>query len=81
MNGLADVISQENEERWRKTLMSICENIVERAKVGLDAVEGIASEDTPDWFGWMKGNIRALWQEELEVALVVLQCVQSGEEF
>ena len=56
--------------------------MVLRAKTGL---EGIARStfdgQSPEWLEWMKGNIRCLWQEELEVAQAVILSVESGEEF
>lgn len=81
VNGLADVISPENEHRWRGMLTAICGQLIKRARVGLDAVGGVHAEGTRGWIGWMKGNIRCLWQEELEVAQAVVQSVESGEEF
>lgn len=55
------------------------------AELGLghlaSTVERLQERDTPPWFNWMVGNIRLLWQEELEVAEAVAHSVKAGEEF
>lgn len=82
INGNVDAISPSNEQEWRQGLLAICDQVVLRAKTGL---EGIARStfdgQSPEWLEWMKGNIRCLWQEELEVAQAVILSVESGEEF
>ena len=81
VSGVAEVVSPENEQMWRNMLTDICEQVIERARVGLDAIARVQREGAPEWIGWMRGNIRCLWQEELEVARAVAQSVKSGEEF
>ncbi|KAI0341678.1 SET domain-containing protein [Trametopsis cervina] len=83
--GQQDLISSTNEQKWRDHLVELCERVAKSAELGLghlaSTVERLRERDTPPWFNWMVGNIRLLWQEELEVAEAVAHSVKAGEEF
>ena len=76
------MISSDNEKHWRTAATAICEGIIQRAEAGVERVKSLTGgSEKPEWFYWMKKNIALLWQEELEVAKLVLRSLQSGEEF
>ena len=80
--GVADIISPENETRWRSTLAAICNLIVEEGAAGLQrASNSRAGERNPTWSEWMKDNIALLWSEQIVVAKAVLQSLEDGIEF
>ncbi|KZT11365.1 SET domain-containing protein [Laetiporus sulphureus 93-53] len=80
VNGHRDIISAENEIRWRQSLLGICDNLAKRAKTGLrDASSNLDHGD--GCYEWARGNILCLWREELEIAAAVKRSVQAGEEF
>lgn len=82
IQGEAETISDDNEQQWRTAATAICERVIQRAEVGVERVKSVGrGSERPEWFEWMKQNILLLWQEEVEVAKLVLRSLQSGEEF
>lgn len=82
VNGHADTISPENEDKWRRTLLHMCEHVKERARSCLSAMTALdRDEDETSWQKWMADNVAALWSEECDVAAAVMQSVVSGVEF
>lgn len=82
INGQADKISPQNEERWRASLHDLCGRIAGRARTHLSlcsTVEYTCMQD--NWRVWMHSNICLLWQEELEVAEAVVMSLDAGVEF
>jgi hypothetical protein len=67
--GVREVISLENEARWRMTLKSICLNVIERARQKL-ADGTLRLDEIP---------LRTLWEEEIIVAEAVLRDVVECE--
>ena len=82
VNGHADTISPENEDKWRRMLLHMCEHVKERARSCLSAMTALdRDEDETSWQKWMADNVAALWSEECDVAAAVMQSVVSGVEF
>jgi hypothetical protein len=78
--GRRPLVSRENENAWRATLLEMCKRIRERASVGVLKVEGI-EQGGPDWVRWIKEAIILLWREEEAVARAVEDSILSGEEY
>ena len=84
IQGEVEKLSEENEYRWRNSITVICQKIILRAAAGkevVDDLENIRAQERPVWWKWVQTNLRSLWDEESEVARLVLNSVQSGEEF
>ena len=84
VNGYADSISTQNEEQWRRTLLQICERIIDRARMRMATITATELDDRTEdgkWRRWMTGNVVALWAEERDVAEAVKTSVLSGAEF
>ncbi|KAI0928740.1 hypothetical protein AcW1_005897 [Taiwanofungus camphoratus] len=84
INGRINSISSENEIGWRKSLISVCEQITRRAEESICSDTLRSSEtnhDKPGWHQWSKESIRTLWREESEVARAVARSIRAGEEF
>ncbi|KAF8559561.1 SET domain-containing protein [Imleria badia] len=77
VTGKRDWVSCENEQSWRKTVVLLCDMLIERAEK--DSAQNKNREDT--WARWMSENIQSLWREELFVARAVKECVLRGDEF
>jgi hypothetical protein len=73
--GVREYISEDNEERWRGTLVEICE------KVEAEAKRGLQSEILGEWAKDMQENIAQLWEEELWVARSVKTSIERGRAF
>lgn len=80
--GIADTISPDNETKWRMTLATICNLVVEEGTTGLQRTLGSRfDEQGHSWSGWMKDNIVLLWSEQVVIAKAVLQSLEDGIEF
>lgn len=80
--GITDIISPENETKWRMTLSIICNLVVEEGTIGLQRTIGSTFDgQTPSWLGWMKNNVALLWSEQIVVARAVLQSLEDETEF
>ena len=80
--GIADTISPDNEAKWRLTLATICNLVVEEGTTGLQHILGSGfDEQNHSWSGWMRDNITLLWWEQIVVARAVLQSLEDGIEF
>ncbi|KAI0798047.1 SET domain-containing protein [Abortiporus biennis] len=81
--GVDEIVSEQNEQAWRRTVLDMCKELMQRAESGMNKVENVSySEITlPDWLEWMKGNIACLWQEEREVARLVSESINTGVDF
>ena len=80
--GIADTISLDNEAKWRMTLATICNLVVEEGTTGLQrALDSRFDEQSQSWSGWMRDNIVLLWSEQIVVARAVLQSLEDGIEF
>jgi len=80
--GITDTISPDNEAKWRITLATICNRVVEEGTGGLRRTPGSGhdGQDHP-WSGWANDNIALLWLEQIVVARAVLQSLEDGAEF
>lgn len=82
LQGQRDIISAQNENLWRTSLLNLCESVRQRAEVGMrDTTSAFSDREGPEWVEWMKGNILALWREELDIATAVMCSIDAGEEF
>ncbi|KAI0318943.1 hypothetical protein OF83DRAFT_1113040 [Amylostereum chailletii] len=81
VRGLRDVISCENEERVRATLVTICGTVVARARTALAEIGRWDTEDGRGWVEWQRSSVRRLWAEEAVVASAVVASVNSGAVF
>jgi hypothetical protein len=80
--GITDIISLDNEAKWRMTLRTICNLVVEEGTTGLQRTLGPRfDEQNHSWSGWMRDNIALLWSEQIVVARAVLQSLEDGIEF
>ena len=80
--GNRDVISQENESRWRSTLDRLCNDVIQDAKRGLIKVRDIRVADEENgWVEYAKEFIEMLWREEMDVGCAVLKSVEEGADF
>ncbi|OBZ75388.1 Ribosomal lysine N-methyltransferase set11 [Grifola frondosa] len=80
LKGHAYTISQDNETKWRGSVLRICDLVIERADGHMQNLKASCSEGQ-GWLGWMEDNIRILWMEESEVARAVADSIRAGEEF
>ena len=80
--GIIDAISPENEAKWRMTLVTICNLVVEEGTMGLERALGSRfDEQSHSWSRWMRDNIALLWLEQIVVARAVLRSLEDGIEF
>jgi hypothetical protein len=79
--GKRDVVSQENEYRWRSTLKRLCDDLVQYAQRGLITVRDIQVDDESGWVGFVKVGIEVLWREEIDVGCAVLKSLEEGVVF
>ena len=80
--GIADIVSPDNEEKWRTTLATICNLVVEEGTTGFQRTLGSRSNgQNPSWSRWMRENVALLWSEQILVARAVLQSLEDGIEF
>jgi len=80
-SGYEDIISPENEKRWKNQLREICVRVALRAQGQLEVIRRESNdEQMADWYPWARDNVRSLWQEELEVAENVIESIDSDEE-
>lgn len=80
--GITDTISSDNEAKWRMTLATICNLVVEEGTTGLQrTLASTIDEQNCLWSGWMKDNVVILWLEQIVVARAVLQGLEDGVEF
>ncbi|KZT26214.1 hypothetical protein NEOLEDRAFT_1132222 [Neolentinus lepideus HHB14362 ss-1] len=79
--GRQDSISPENEQAWRRTLVEMCREIVERARRNLQDLADNGGKAQGEWRAFVHDCVKTLWREEFEVAEAVVESVQNGEEF
>ncbi|EIN07420.1 SET domain-containing protein [Punctularia strigosozonata HHB-11173 SS5] len=80
--GRRPLVSRENEQALRQTLLQMCERLQERAREGLSTTDMIEPKTgSPVWAEGMKDNIRVLWREEEAVARAVEGSIRAGDEF
>lgn len=80
--GITDTISPDNEAKWRITLTTICNLVVEEGTTGLQrTLVSRFDEQNYSWSGWMRDNVVLLWSEQIVVARAVLQSLEDGIEF
>ena len=80
--GISDIISPDNEVKWRIILTAICDLVVAEGTIGLQRTLGTKpDEQSYSWAGWMKDNVAFLWSEQVAVAKAVLQSLEDGAEF
>jgi hypothetical protein len=77
--GQAFQISDANEAMWRSTIIELCEKLRSRGITALDLVG--PGDETSSWKAYALHSIRKLWEEEIEVALVVERSIEDGNEF
>ena len=77
--GRRDVVSNDNEVLWRKVLLDICHELIQRAQTGISTLDtSVGGEETHSWVPWAKNNIQVLWKEEALVAASVVESIQNG---
>ncbi|KAF8077965.1 hypothetical protein FPV67DRAFT_23223 [Lyophyllum atratum] len=81
LQGTADIISEENEDAWRNTLLRVCRTLAEDATSAIASLDVVLEQGQTPWFPWMKENIRMIWEEELCVATTVADSILNHEEF
>ncbi|KAH9946169.1 SET domain-containing protein [Epithele typhae] len=86
VNGQAEPTSEANEDRWRRTLAQLCDDLARRARKNMEAVSAMTTMngeelDTQGWKQWMVANVELLWTEEEVVAEAVAASVRAGVEF
>lgn len=82
--GETEIVSEENEDSWRKALLRICETIRTDAEKQLVSVCGsrpVEESESKDWGAWMTENIRLLWLERIYVSGAVIRSVETGAQF
>lgn len=84
--GYVDTVSTHNENKVRKTLSTLCDQILADAVVGIERVvtevNGMSSATSliPPWIPFTTECIKHLWQEQADVALAVRIHIDSGAE-
>ena len=80
--GITDTISPDNEAKWRSTLITICNLVVEEGIMGLQYTLGSKFDERNClWSERMRDNVALLWSEQTVVAREVLQSLKDGVEF
>ena len=80
--GITETISPDNEAKWRITLVTICNLVVEEGTVSLQRIpDSRSDEQDHPWSGWVTGNIELLCLEQIVVARAVLRSLEDGTEF
>lgn len=70
--GKQDIISEDNERRWRDCLMGICETIIVGAEEGILKIKRVNKDSSEDWIESAKCFIEKLWEEEKYVGREVI---------
>jgi hypothetical protein len=80
--GKQEIISEENENAWRETLLAICRGIADKASTGIaDCSSKRDNWGKGNWVDAMKENVEALWNEELFIATAVSESIDQGVAF
>jgi len=80
--GKQEIISEENENAWKETLLSICQSVADNASTGLARCSDKLDQwEGGGWIDAMKGDVKALWDEELFIATAVAESIHQGAEF
>ncbi|KAF8323186.1 SET domain-containing protein [Clavulina sp. PMI_390] len=82
--GYVDDVSARNEQEVRKSLVSLCTQIIGDAEKHLARIQASAPDrplQTPDWVAYSNRCISDLWQEQFDVASIVRDHLESGEAF
>lgn len=81
--GKRDIMSQENEGRWKLTLQRLCSELVQGAERGLVRVRDIQVPEVQrnSWVEFGKVSVEMLWREEIRVGCAVLKSLEEGVDF
>jgi len=80
--GKQEIISEENENAWRETLLAICQSVADNASTGITDCDAESDDWTKgNWVDAMKDNVEALWNEELFIATAVSESIHQGVAF
>lgn len=80
--GRRDIVSDDNDLLWRRVLLDICHELIQRAQTGISILNtSVSGEENRFWVSWAKNNIRTLWNEEALVAASVVDSIQNGVRF
>lgn len=81
--GRQDIVSEENELDWRRTLLTkICLPVVERATAKMQIMKTrMTNKSHNDTIGWMRDTVLMLWEEERRVGSAVAQSIHAGNQF
>jgi hypothetical protein len=80
--GKQEIISEENENAWRETLLAICRGVADKASTGIaDCSSKCDNWAKGNWVNAMKENVEALWNEELFIATAVSESIDQGVAF
>ncbi|KIY50871.1 SET domain-containing protein, partial [Fistulina hepatica ATCC 64428] len=81
LSGKRDAVSSANEQAWRETLVSVCEDVKQHTVDGMQRTNRLRHPPDIDWRPWMQANIHMLWQEEFFVADAVRTTTLAGADF
>jgi hypothetical protein len=80
--GKQEIISEQNEDAWKKTLLSICQSVVDNASTGIvGCSDELGHWGTESWVNAMKGTVEALWHEEHCIAMAVSESIHQVRRF
>ncbi|KAL4265232.1 SETD3/SETD6 methyltransferase [Pleurotus pulmonarius] len=79
--GETEIVSEDNEDSWRKALLRICETIQADAEKQLVSSHLVEESQGKSWGAWMADNIRLLWLERIYVSAAVIRSVETGDQF
>ncbi|CAA7271714.1 unnamed protein product [Cyclocybe aegerita] len=79
--GLQEIISEENEHRWKMTLRDMCEDLATNAQRDLAMVSEICLDTQKEWLPSSILFIETLWREEMNVARSVIESLNNHAEF
>lgn len=80
--GRRDIVSDDNDLLWRRVLLDICHELIQRAQTGISILNtSVSGEENRFWVSWAKNNIRTLWNEEALVAASVVDSIKNGVRF
>lgn len=80
--GKQEIISEENENAWKETLLTICRRAADNATTGItDCNAKYDNQTKGNWVDAMKENVEVLWNEELFIATAVSESIHQGVAF
>ncbi|KAG9318465.1 hypothetical protein JVU11DRAFT_556 [Chiua virens] len=81
VTGRRPQLSCENEQSWRKTVVLLCDMLIQRAENCIVPCSLQGENGMDSWAHWMSENIRTLWREEMFVAKATKESILRGDEF